>query len=165
MEYSVYNKITGEIIRTGICPVSMFLSIESTLPLEECIINKRGNDITEKISNGKIISISKDEINLKTYNERKNLFPKLDMNLPLTKIDKQITDFFVDCLPDIKQWKKDNYTQLRKQAYPSIGEYLDTQVKINSRDLFRKQEGQKQLQTYIEACLLVKENYPKMEKE
>ena len=58
-----------------------------------------------------------------------------------------------------------DYKQERKNKYPSIEEYLDAQVKLNSRDLFIKQEGRKQLQSYVEICLQIKKDYPKPEKE
>lgn len=43
------------------------------------------------------------------------------------------------------------YAQLRAQAYPAVTEYLDAVVKGDEA----------QLQAYVQACLAVKERYPK----
>jgi len=58
-----------------------------------------------------------------------------------------------------------DYIKERKNKYPPIEEYIDAQIKINSRDLFMQKEGQKQFQKYIKVCLQVKEDYPKVERE
>lgn len=44
-----------------------------------------------------------------------------------------------------------------------MADYLDAQVKLNSGDAELIAEGQAQLDTYIAACLAVKEKYPKPE--
>ncbi len=53
------------------------------------------------------------------------------------------------------------YVQKRQAAYPSVNEFLDAQVKMNSGDPVLMAAGSAQLQQYIEDCLAVKEMYPK----
>ena len=54
-----------------------------------------------------------------------------------------------------------NYQELRAAAYPDLRDYLDAQVKINSGNEPLSAEGQFQLEAYYQACLAVKEKYPK----
>lgn len=56
-----------------------------------------------------------------------------------------------------------SYAELRAAEYPPMADYLDAQVKLNSGDAELIAEGQTQLDTYIAACLAVKEKYPKPE--
>lgn len=56
-----------------------------------------------------------------------------------------------------------SYAQLRLSEYPPMADYLDAQVKLNSGDAELIAEGQTQLDTYIAACLAVKEKYPKID--
>jgi len=53
------------------------------------------------------------------------------------------------------------YQEKRADAYPSYQDFLDAQVKINSGDQDLITEGEAQLASYIEACLAVKQQYPK----
>lgn len=53
------------------------------------------------------------------------------------------------------------YVEKRAAAYPPATEYLDAQVKINSGDEAMIVAGQAQLDAYYQACLKVKEKYPK----
>lgn len=55
------------------------------------------------------------------------------------------------------------YQELRAAAYPDLRDYLDAQIKINSGDETLAAEGQSQLEDYFNACLAVKELYPKPE--
>lgn len=52
---------------------------------------------------------------------------------------------------------------LRATAYPPVGEFLDAMVKINAANKNLQQEGRAQLAAYVQACLTVKETYPKIE--
>jgi len=158
MEYSVYNETTGSVLRSGYCPQNMFLDIEKNLLPNEKIINKKIDDLTEKISNGKAILIPQDELDLRTFNERKNSIPKLDLDKPA---NEQINKYFKGFLPDTTQWRKDNYATLRKQSYPDATEFLDAQVKLASDNLTLKEEGQLQLKAYTQDCLAVKTRFPK----
>lgn len=53
------------------------------------------------------------------------------------------------------------YSQKRLEAYPPMSEYLDAQVKLASDDPQIQTQGQAQLDAYVTACLLVKEQFPK----
>ena len=61
----------------------------------------------------------------------------------------------------VQQWRLDNYKQLRKWAYPKIEEYNDAQVKLNSGISELEQQGQEQLNKYIQDCLDIKTRFPK----
>jgi hypothetical protein len=52
-----------------------------------------------------------------------------------------------------KEWEDTEYQRLRAKEYPDFKEYLDGVVKGN----------QEQIQAYIDACIAVKEKYPKPE--
>jgi hypothetical protein len=52
-----------------------------------------------------------------------------------------------------KEWEDTEYQRLRAKEYPDFKEYLDGLVKGDSN----------QMQAYIDACLEVKEKYPKPE--
>ena len=56
-----------------------------------------------------------------------------------------------------------SYAELRLSEYPPMADYLDAQVKLNSGDAELIAEGQTQLDTYIAACLAVKEKHPKID--
>lgn len=61
------------------------------------------------------------------------------------------------CPPD----PEPDYQELRRQSYPDYREFLDAQVKINSGNPELVAEGQAQQLAYIQACLDVKDKYPK----
>ena len=58
-----------------------------------------------------------------------------------------------------------SYTEQRAAEYPPMVDYLDAQVKINSKDAKLMAEGQAQMDAYVAACLAVKEKYPKPAEE
>ncbi len=53
------------------------------------------------------------------------------------------------------------YAQKRQAEYPDIADFLDAQVKLLSGNKNLSEEGQKQLDTYVQTCLAVKKKYPK----
>lgn len=53
------------------------------------------------------------------------------------------------------------YIKLRANAYPSILEYIDAQVKKSSSDQSVVEQGVLQEEKYFADCLLVKQQYPK----
>lgn len=53
------------------------------------------------------------------------------------------------------------YYEKRASEYPDFREYLDAVVKINSGNESLINEGKQQIQKYYDACLKVKEKYPK----
>ena len=60
------------------------------------------------------------------------------------------------------QWARENYALLRSLVYPHYSEYLDAQVKLLSGDKNLSQEGQAQLDKYVQDCLAVKVRFPKL---
>ena len=61
----------------------------------------------------------------------------------------------------VQQWRLNNYKQLRRWAYPKVAEYNDAQVKLNSGIPELEQQGQEQLDQYIQDCLDIKIKFPK----
>jgi hypothetical protein len=61
----------------------------------------------------------------------------------------------------IEQWRIENYSDLRRWAYPGKEIYLDAQVKLSSPDPMLQAEGQAQLDQYFADCLAVKKRFPK----
>lgn len=53
------------------------------------------------------------------------------------------------------------YQEQRVFEYPPYAEFIDAQVKINSSSEELKAEGQKQLEEYVNKCLMIKAKYPK----
>ncbi len=53
------------------------------------------------------------------------------------------------------------YIKLRANAYPSILEYIDAQVKKSSSDQSVVEQGILQEEKYFADCLFVKQQYPK----
>jgi len=64
----------------------------------------------------------------------------------------------------LKLSHKGDYKVGRSKVYPPIEDYLDAQIKINSRDPVLVKEGKEQFDTYIKVCLQIKKNYPKIKK-
>lgn len=54
-----------------------------------------------------------------------------------------------------------SYEEKRAEEYPPYQDYLDAVVKINSGDDKLAADGQQQLQEYYNACLNIKNKYPK----
>lgn len=77
-------------------------------------------------------------------------------------IQKHINDFKLSI--SIEQWKVNNYSDLRRWAYPSFEEYLDAMVKISAGGE-TKTEGESQLNDYYTKCISVKERFPKVQVE
>lgn len=61
----------------------------------------------------------------------------------------------------VKQWRIDNYIQLRRWAYPPIEDYVDAQVKIAQKGSLEL-EGKSQLNSYTGACYSVKLRFPRL---
>lgn len=61
----------------------------------------------------------------------------------------------------VTEWKQQNYSLLRRWAYPPIEDYLDADIKIRSGDTELVQEGQAQMALYVQKCLDVKSRIEK----
>ena len=66
-------------------------------------------------------------------------------------IETKLVHVYEEVEVDVEAWKKENYAILRKAFYPQMTDYMDALVKGDT-------EAQ---QSYIEACLAVKERFPK----
>lgn len=66
-------------------------------------------------------------------------------------IEEQLVHVYEPIEVDVSAWKIANYAILRQAFYPNMAEYLDAVVKGD-------EEAQ---QDYIQACLHVKERFPK----
>ena len=66
-------------------------------------------------------------------------------------IETKLINVYEDVEVDVEAWKKENYAILLKAFYPRMEDYMDAVVKGDT-------EAQ---QSYIEACLAVKERFPK----
>lgn len=69
--------------------------------------------------------------------------------------------FYFGSATTATEWRLENYNLLRGWAYPSVTEYNDAQVKLNSGVPELALEGQIQLDRYIQDCLAVKLRFPK----
>lgn len=56
-----------------------------------------------------------------------------------------------------------SYSELRAAAYPPFTDYLDAKVKQASTDPAIVADGEAQEAAYLEACLAVKQQFPKPE--
>lgn len=61
----------------------------------------------------------------------------------------------------VSEWRVANYSDLRRWAYPPLADWNDIQVKLNSGDTDLETEGNAEKATYINACLAVKQRFPK----
>ena len=66
-------------------------------------------------------------------------------------IETRLVHVYEEVEVDVEAWKKENYGILRKAFYPQMTDYLDAVVKGD-------EEAQ---QAYIQACLAVKDRFPK----
>ena len=71
------------------------------------------------------------------------------------------SNYYKGALTTVANWRIANYAQLRKWAYPDTSEYNDAQVKINSGITALEEEGEEQLEDYVNDCLAVKTRFPK----
>ena len=61
----------------------------------------------------------------------------------------------------VSEWRIENYAQLRRWAYPPMAELNDAQAKLNSGITELENEGQNQLDSYVQKCLDIKARFPK----
>ena len=57
--------------------------------------------------------------------------------------------------------EKPTYKEFRRLFYPSIEEFIDAYVKINSEDEDMQQDGKEQMSKYILKCLDIKKRFKK----
>lgn len=66
-------------------------------------------------------------------------------------IETKLVHVYEEVDVGVKAWKKENYAILRQAFYPNMAEYLDAVVKGD----------EEAIEAYKEACLAVKERFPK----
>ena len=94
-----------------------------------------------------------------------------DIAKNINESDTDLNDIIQDFLDDgkyvydttytVSTWRIAFYDKLRKWAYPDITIYNDAQVKINSGITALEEEGEEQLEDYVNNCLAVKTRFPK----
>jgi len=157
MQYTIYDKNTGIILRKIECPENM-ISIQ--LQLNEEYIEGNYNNVKQKILNKIVVDKSQTEIDDYKFKQIKDTIPNIDYSINDVDLDILLNDYFMNKV-NIKQWRIDNYKKLRKLSYPSINLFLDAYVKINSEIPELINQGQNQLNTYIQNSLNVKNKFPK----
>lgn len=61
----------------------------------------------------------------------------------------------------VAQWRLDNYSELRRWAYPNPVDLSDSVIKMESGDPTLVTEGEAQRAQYVSDCLNVKTRFPK----
>ena len=69
--------------------------------------------------------------------------------------------FLGDPATTVAQWRVENYSELRRLSYPSLGNLADTQVKLNSVIEEEVTQGQLEMNEYRDRCLYIKMRFPK----
>lgn len=152
--YIVYNS-DGKILRTGMCTDD---SLEIQAQENEFVIEGEADDETQRIKNGKVVNISKSELNkqeVERFLRRPNLLIRRCTEDTVDQVLKEALG------NKASQFKKDNYSLFRKQFYPEYIEFIDANVKLTSEDESIRNEGSKQLEDYYKRCLEVKTKFPK----
>ncbi|MDY6958070.1 MAG: hypothetical protein SVK08_02825 [Halobacteriota archaeon] len=152
--YIVYNS-DGKILRTGMCTDD---SLEIQAQENEFVIEGEADDETQRIKNGKVVNISKSELNkqeVERFLRRPNLLIRRCTEDTVDQVLKEALG------KKASQFKKDNYSLFRKQFYPEYIEFIDANVKLTSEDESIRNEGSKQLEDYYKRCLEVKTKFPK----
>ena len=158
MSYTVYSKTDGTILKTVICsPEAIILQYDSKTAAH---IEGEYDKATHKIVDGQAVLKTKSEQVDYQYSLVKNTLPPIDPALTDTELDLQISQYFYGKV-DVQQWKKENYRVLRNRHYPSVFDFIDAQVKLNSNDSLLVTEGQAEMQKYASNCLAVKTRFPK----
>lgn len=159
--FCVYNNTNGNIIRSGYCD-SDSLSIQVNNE-EEAIYQGLvdPNSQTIDLISGEPVNRSEEEQSAYNYSILDSeVFPKISSTMTDTEIDTEIDSFYYGHV-DVDAWKLENYSFLREIFYPDLEEKADAEVKINSGIEAFVNEGESQLQQYIEDCLSVKIRFPK----
>jgi len=87
----------------------------------------------------------------------------LESNAALNAVIQDFLDgeYYYGPSTTVAAWRIANYYDLRRWAYPNTAEYNDAQVKLNSGITATEEEGQDQLDDYVEDCLDIKTKFPK----
>lgn len=160
--YTIYDNITGRILRHVSCPYSMALLQlgEAELLIEGYFCHRE-----YKIENGSAVALSGTEKNAVLFSERENtLPPNLDTSLTDTELNSVIDDYFLG-LVDVPAWRVENYKILRETIYRTRdNDVRDAKGKINDPDGDQAiiDEGHAELSEYYEwRKYKVKARFPK----
>ena len=91
----------------------------------------------------------------------------MQKSIDLGESDEELNQFIFEYLSyrninkTVSEWRIENYAQLRRWTYPPMTELNDAQAKLNSGITELENEGQNQLDDYVQACLDVKARFPK----
>jgi hypothetical protein len=154
----IYDKHTGEILRGVSCTEE---DIKNQLGDNELFLEGSVNDVEYKVVDGKFVPYARAEKDMKTFELVKNTKPtNIRKDMTDEEVDQAISEYFMGMV-DVSIWKVENYGYLRQCFYPPREDYLDAQVKLNSKDPADVSKGTSQLQNYYDQCLSVKVRFQK----
>lgn len=155
MKYTVYQELTGEILRIITCH-----DPEKCIIQGETFVEGAADPVAQKVVNGVITDKTAEEIKDYEYSFTENSNPPIDTSLNDEELNSVIFEHFCQKV-DPAQWRIKNYQLLRKKFYPPMGEILDAEVKMRSKKEDDKIKSKEQLEAYDAACWAVKERFPK----
>lgn len=158
MNYMIYDSRSGEILRGVACTEE---DIKKQLGNNELFLKGNVNDSKYKVVGGQFVPYTQTEKDVKTFELIKNTQPTtIHKDMTDAEIDQAISKYFMGRV-NIQIWKRENYAYLRKRFYPDVEDFIDAQVKLNSKDPTDVSKGQSQLQNYYDQCLAVKARFQK----
>lgn len=154
MEYFVvYDTNSGELLKSGYCPAKD-LSLQANEGQAVIITDSLISTIDY------VYDFASDKLKQIQLVSASQIYESL--NKSETELNTIIGLFLgTKDLAQINQWRFNNYKALRYKCYPSYLSFIDAQVKLSSLDPRVKEEGQEELDEYIQKCLEVKERFPK----
>ena len=148
----------SNVLRHGSCNDGSF---NAQAQEDETVIEGQIDDINQKVVDKKVVDKTQTELDDYKFKLVENMLPdEIDLNWNDGELDTYLNNYYIQRI-DIVQWRIDNYRYLRKMWYPKIEEYTDAQVKLNSGIPELIQQGQEQLNKYIQDCLDIKTRFPK----
>jgi len=158
MDYTIYSKDTGIILKNIECPESM-IDVQYNA-LTHGHLEGTFDKATQKIIDEEVVSKTQIEQTDYLFTKVENTIPIINNSLTDAELDTFLDSYFIGRM-DIKQWKIDHYKILRQKHYPSFEDFVDAYVKINSQIPEWVKQGQNQMDRYTENCLDVKIRFKK----
>jgi hypothetical protein len=156
MEFIIHKD--GEILHTGNCPESMITAQSGSDG--EVAIAGHGNQETQKVVDGVIVDKTQTELNEYRLTKQSMKRPYVTGTETDLELNQLISDHFYNLI-EPSTYRIANYYWLREKFYPSSVELNDAQIKINSGITALEEEGEEQLEDYVNDCLAVKTRFPK----
>ena len=104
---------------------------------------------------------TQEEKNVREFRTKKILFPgKIRANLTDEELDTVIDKFYLGQM-DVKQWRVDNYRELRRIFYSPDGDKFGALRKLRSNDAGEKAQGQIELDEIDKYDASVVARFPK----